>query len=189
MFNLIRPWLQTYQYKNEIIYPRVCKIGYVCDKLMLLTLCWWQFWGVDDWITILVTSFDIRRLSSKIKDVGDENGQNCHQHLKLFSNSFCLQYPSPTSVFDCCVSFSWFVLVQYQSWILVAAPMLKLKLSIKRSLFIEWILNSRGPGDRLTDRISWWALVVECPQLLDKRSQKIWITLPPNINFQKRSPN
>ena len=33
-----------------------------------------------------------------IIDVGDQNDQNCHQHLKVVTNTFCLQHPSPTSM-------------------------------------------------------------------------------------------
>ena len=31
-------------------------------------------------------------------DVGDQKGQNRHQHLKVVTNTFCLQHPSPTSI-------------------------------------------------------------------------------------------
>ena len=34
----------------------------------------------------------------EIEDVGDKNGQNRHQHLKVVANTFRLQHPSPTSV-------------------------------------------------------------------------------------------
>ena len=30
--------------------------------------------------------------------VGDQNGQNRHQHLKVVTNTCCLQHPSPTSM-------------------------------------------------------------------------------------------
>ena len=39
-----------------------------------------------------------RRLCEKIEDVGEENGQNRHQHLKIVTNMFPLRYPSPTSM-------------------------------------------------------------------------------------------
>ena len=33
-----------------------------------------------------------------MEDVRDENDQNRHQHLKIVSITFCLQHPSPTSM-------------------------------------------------------------------------------------------
>ena len=33
-------------------------------------------------------------------DVGDQNGLTCHQHLKGVTNTFRLQHPSPTSMFQ-----------------------------------------------------------------------------------------
>ena len=31
-------------------------------------------------------------------DIGDLNDRNCHQHLKVVTNEFRLQHPSPTSM-------------------------------------------------------------------------------------------
>ena len=35
---------------------------------------------------------------ANIKDDGDENGQNRHQHLKIVANKFRLHHLSPTSM-------------------------------------------------------------------------------------------
>ena len=51
---------------------------------------WWlkvgdNFWMQNFWM--LVPDANV--------NVGDQNGQNCHQHLQVVINTFCLQYPSP----------------------------------------------------------------------------------------------
>ena len=66
---------------------------------MLVTLCWWQFSGVGDRISILVTSFVCWCPTLMLReDVGDKNDKNRHQHLKVVGNTFCLQHPSSTSM-------------------------------------------------------------------------------------------
>ena len=70
----------------------------------LLHRCWWQ---VDVGDFMLVTEFrcwwhlfnvGAQRWCLKIEDVGDENSQNRHQHLKVVSNTFRLQHQSRTSM-------------------------------------------------------------------------------------------
>ena len=56
----------------------------VGDIFMLVTLWWWLISDVDDRIIIYVFRY-----------VGDFLG---HQHLKLVTNTFGLQHPSPTSM-------------------------------------------------------------------------------------------
>ena len=63
--------------------------------------CWWTFLDVR----ILVASFEcwcptlMQKLSLYyIVDVGDQNGQNRHHHLKVVANTFRHQDPSQTSV-------------------------------------------------------------------------------------------
>ena len=41
---------------------------------------------------------DAQCLCQKSEDVGDENGQNRHQHLEVVANTSSLQHPSPTSL-------------------------------------------------------------------------------------------
>ena len=67
---------------------------------MLVTQSWGQFWKVGDRISILVTFLNngARRQCKKIIDVGDQNCENRHQHLKVVVNTFRLQHPSPTSM-------------------------------------------------------------------------------------------
>ena len=59
---------------------------------------------IDVGYFILVTIFECLcpTLLLKIKDVGDKNGQNRNQHLKVVTNTFHLQHPSPTSVSQTC---------------------------------------------------------------------------------------
>ena len=49
---------------------------------------------------MLLTSFNVctRRLSKKIVEIGDQNGQNLHQHLKLVIITLRLQHALPKSV-------------------------------------------------------------------------------------------
>ena len=55
----------------------------VDDKWMLVTLCWWD-------------NFDIGDIFKKFES--DEKSENCHQHLEVVNNTFCIQHPSSTSM-------------------------------------------------------------------------------------------
>ena len=60
---------------------------------MLVTIFgyWCRYFVIDDIFWMLVPAAYIKR-----EDVDDENGQKRHQHLKIVTNAFGLQHPSPT---------------------------------------------------------------------------------------------
>ena len=70
------------------------------DKWMLVTSGFWSQVDVGGGISILVTSFGCSYPTSMLKDtvgdVGDEDGKNRHDHLKVVA--FRHQHPTPTSV-------------------------------------------------------------------------------------------
>ena len=47
-------------------------------------------------VTVMLVTFLPRRLWKNIVDIGDRNGQNRHQHLKVVTNTFRLRQPSVT---------------------------------------------------------------------------------------------
>ena len=54
--------------------------------------------NVGDRIKILVTSFGSWCSTLMIEDVDDRNSKKHHQHLRIVTNIFRLQRPSPTSI-------------------------------------------------------------------------------------------
>ena len=54
---------------------------------MLVIQGWWHILNVGAW-----------RKRKKIVYAGDENDENCHEHLIIVINTFRLQHLSPTSM-------------------------------------------------------------------------------------------
>ena len=101
--------LQLSQFQNISSVLKNHEISPVTDRAMILVTSgyWWQFLSSDDRISILATSFECwypklmlkdRRFHHIFRHIGDENGQNRHQHLKFVANIFRLQHPSSTSL-------------------------------------------------------------------------------------------
>ena len=69
--------------------PKLVQVGY----LKLVTICkiWWLKFDVGDIFSMLVPDAKV-----KIVDASDQNGQTSHQHLRIATNTFCLQHLSPT---------------------------------------------------------------------------------------------
>ena len=66
----------------------------VGDFMLMTIFGFWRNFDIETffgcWCPTLVLE--------KIGNVGDENGQNRHQHLKVIANTFRPQHPSPTSM-------------------------------------------------------------------------------------------
>ena len=62
--------------------------------LMSVTILgrWWQNFDDGDIFGMLDANV------IKVVDVGDQNGQNRHQHLIVVTNTIRLEHPSPTSM-------------------------------------------------------------------------------------------
>jgi len=82
----------------------------VGDKVILVTLWWWQFqgwqlcyWHCYDTDYMTLTDFRCWWRNHYVGDFSNVFNQSStswigHEHLKLVINTFCLQHPSPTSI-------------------------------------------------------------------------------------------
>ena len=73
---------KLYYMQHLICYIEDSDVGDRFSMLLIDLVCWYS------------------TLIKKILDVGDQNGQNRHQHLIVVTNTFRLQHPSPTSIFN-----------------------------------------------------------------------------------------
>jgi len=69
----------------------------VGDIVMLVTLWWWLIWDVGGRIIMLATFFRYVGDFLNVLNWSSTSGIG-HQHLKLVTNTFGLQHPSPTSM-------------------------------------------------------------------------------------------
>ena len=99
----------------------------VGDKWMLLTLSWWQFLDVG-----------ARRQCLKIEDVGNEIGQNGHQHLKVVTNTIRLQHPSSKSM---SAKFSIFFISIIEILIKIFCGQKLKTIKITRNISAKWFWN------------------------------------------------
>ena len=126
------------QYHEIFVTKRYIDFGDNFRVLVTESLYWWHLLNAS-----------ARRLCSKKEDAGDENGQNRHQNLKVFANTFRLQHPSSTSSR---IAESNLGRVSYQEILSlsrdryslqVQSTIDKLSISTKEtSLIVHWILSS-----------------------------------------------
>ena len=93
---MVKLWLWITVLKNLVIKSIFCNQIFIEDRatVMLVTFWYWRLTAGDNFI-MFATEL---RSWWHLVDVGDQNGQTRHQHLKIFTNTFRLQYPSPTSM-------------------------------------------------------------------------------------------
>ena len=86
------------QIKTQSVFLKSNKNGYsdVGDNVMSVTLWWWQILDIGDRFNMLGTIFVMLVILSVSN--WSPRSKIGHQHLKVVTNTFRLQHPSPTSM-------------------------------------------------------------------------------------------